>query len=198
MLILKTDSPDKHDMAIFLRITKEEICFNSINVTLSDLKARNDFKPFCSYMFPVSFLSTLGQQNGNLTHMIEGEEKLIHYWVATPNPLERFAESHHNKLNNIFPHLSSVKIVLQIVFYPETKNFEDALIILNQQTKESLIKITTLDHNGNEQPLEPDYIGPFNVIIPKCELSMKDSKIKAKGSEIQFTYKNRLRRICSC
>lgn len=183
MILIKTDTIHKTKMALFLRVDEEKMTINGREFLLADLQARNDFKPFCSYIFPLS------NREAKLQH---GEIIYPHYPAMT-FPFERFSETQHNKLASIFPHLQHLFLPVQVVFYPDTKKFSDALVIVNQQTEDSLIRITSSDHNGNEQEINPHFSGPFslvNDIIPKCTLEASEM-VSTRGTTLTFKYHDR-------
>ena len=193
MLKIRTDYPRYAYSILDIHVEENILNINGTEYQLEDIKSRMDFRSFCLYVFP---LSNLGKSNleNYIKIDVEGESRLLYKPNAVPLPFERYSNSYNTKFSE-FPQYIHINCPISVVFYPETKNFRDALMIVTRQSEGTWVPltITTTDSQGNKIPYEPDYEGPLPTnehLLPKCLLTADSTTVSSTGKTLNFKYRN--------
>jgi hypothetical protein len=180
MYKLLTEIKQKSNAEIKIHVTENEFTFNNKVYYLNELKTRNDFRPFCNIVFPLTNFFKIGVKTD------AGD-----YFKSQPaNSFDSFTQSYNSKykyLNHLHPALD---MPVSVMFFPETKNFKEALLVVLKQDDFVPIEVTTTDNSGKIIPYIPDYEGPYlpYSVLPKCLLEVVDSD--SSGTTLQFTYRD--------
>lgn len=182
MYKLLTDAKQKSNAEIKIHITENEFTFNDRTFSLNELKSRNDFRPFCNFVFPLYNFFKIGVKTDS------GD----YFRVKVSNPFDSFTESYNSKykyLNHLHPALD---MPVSIMFFPESKNFKDALLVILKQDDFVPLEVTTTDDSGKIVPYVPDYTGPYlpYSVLPKCLLASEKTTVDQTGTTVTFTYRN--------
>jgi hypothetical protein len=186
MYKLLTDAKKKSNAEIKIHVTENEFTLNGTTFVLKDLKSSNEFRPFINLAFPLSNIFKVGVKVN-----VDGKE--LSYFKSTAlSPFDQHVQSYVSKnkyLNHLHP---SLDMVVSMLFFPETKNFKDAVLQVIQQEDYVPIEVTTIDSSGQIIPYKPDYIGPHipNSGIPKCLLTSEDDIVDQTGTALSFTYRD--------
>lgn len=193
MLRIRTDYPRHAYAVIDMHVEENLLIVNGTQYNLEDFKNRKDFRDFCRYMI---ILSNFGKSDpaNYVSVETDGETRLLYKPIATPLPFERYSNSFNTKFSE-FPQYIHINYPISIVFYPETKNFKDALITVTRQSEGTWVPltITTKNSEGNIVPYEPDYEGPLPTnehLLPKCLLAAETETVSSAGIDITFKYRN--------
>lgn len=183
--------------AIIIHLTEQEIIINENKIKLGDLKNRSDFHSFSRFVFPLKLLS-FNQRT------IKDDYGGEHLYPITLNPFELYSATASNKITaGELAEQSFQNISVQIIFFPHTKTFKDALLIVNRPNSEyTPFKVTTedqfgkiVDYNADKQIfLDEDQYYRQNraltkMTLPKCELELL-GPVSSSGVDIKFTYKD--------
>lgn len=193
MLRIRTDLPSNRISNPIMDIHVEETKFmvNGTTYDLDELKSRKDFRPFSRYIFPLSHIRNFPVVDIQEI-VVDGETKVLAKLSALQHPFERYSVTYNTKLDR-FPELSHLASYISMVFYPDTVNFKDALLIVTRQEPYVPLSITTTDSEGNVIPYVPDYEGPLpsnDHLMPKCLLSSDSEIVSATGTTLTFRYRN--------
>lgn len=189
MLRIRTDHTDHSNIIMRMHVTENVFTLNGKNYLLSDIKARSDFRAFSRFIFPFSFLKRTGEAFAEAV-IVDGQE--VHFDKPTPlTPFERYAHTFNSKYSG-FPDFPILNCPLSMIFYPETQNFKDALLIVTKQADVVPLEIT-IDANGQTVPYVPDYEGPLPTnehLLPKCSLTAENNVVPFNGTNIIFAYRD--------
>lgn len=193
MLKIRTDNSKYAYDIIDIHVEENILNINGTDYLLDDLKSRSDFRSFCRYMFPLSNLGKFNLEN-YIKIEVEEENRLLYKPNAAPSPFERYSNSFNTKLAG-FPQYIHLNIPISVIFFPETKNFKDALLIVQRQSEGTWVplSITTTDSQGNKIPYDPDYEGPLPTnehLMPKCLLTADSTTVSSSGTTLNFKYRN--------
>lgn len=185
MYKLITDAK-KSNSEIKIHVTENELTFNGTTFLLEELKKSKEFKPFCNIVFPLSNIFKTG-----VKVEVDGKE-LVYFKPNTLNYFDSHVQSYVSKnkyLNHLHP---SLDMPMSVLFYPETKNFKDALLTVLQQEDHVPFEVTTTDKSGNIIPYVPDYVGPHILYsgVPKCLLTADKDIVDQTGTSLEFTYRD--------
>lgn len=186
MYKLVTNIKSKSNSEIKVHVTENEFTFNGTTFTLDQLKQSREFRPFCSLVFPLSNIFKTGVK------VKVGENELSYFKSSVLNPFDQHVQSYVSKnkyLNHLHP---SLDLAVSVLFYPETKNFKDAVLVIIKQEDHVPLEVTTTDNTGNVITYVPDEEGPHipNSGIPKCLLTSDKDNVDQSGTTLQFTYRD--------
>jgi len=188
MLFIHTDEDKTSDVEIKIHVTETSITINSEpfekTYTLDDLNMRNDFRDFCLMMFPLSNIGKIQMRDDNLN---------VYYKSPSIPPFDAFSQSYNSKSKYLSHLQAGTNFPICVMFYPETKNFKEAVLIVQKQKDNVPFKITTTNSKGEIIDYSPDYEGPYisNRLLPKCELRAENIVVNKNDQlEIEFIYKN--------
>jgi len=190
MLRIRTDYPRHSNIVMRMHVAENVFTLNGRNFLLSDIKSRNDFRSFCRFVFPFSTLKGSFHDPTFAERIVSNN---VEYHFDKPAPLavpfERYSQTYNSKFSE-FPDIPVLNCPLSIIFYPETQNFKDALLIVTRQDDIVPLEIT-IDDNGQKVPYVPEYEGPLPVnehLLPKCTLIAENATVSYNGTTLIFTY----------
>lgn len=189
MLRIRTDLLEKQlEFAQIIHVTENTITYNTVTITLDSIKQRNDFKSFCRFVFPLN-LSRIKNTGHRYLDPNTGKE----YEMLIPTiPFDLYSQTYNSK-HNALSHLHMLKTSMFCIFYPETKNFKDALLFVTKQTEASPLIITTENDKGEIVPYVPEREEFFSIndhILPKCTLTSDSKTVPLEGTNIVFAYRD--------
>ena len=181
------DTVSPRTNAIILHVEEDRIVLNEREHSLYDIKARSDFRPYCKFVYPL-------KQTSIDQRVIEDSLSGKHSYPYSQNPFDVFSYTSESKLSQHEVEqliLSSTEV--SFLFYPNTKNFKDAVLtILKSSDTNVPLKVTTLDENKNIIDYVPDKVIKDNItsVAPKCTLEVVETKTanRLPVSIIEFTY----------
>lgn len=182
MLFIHTNEERISDVELDIHVDADSITINNTTYTLTQLKARNDFRPFCLMLFTLSNLGKVA------IHTDSGD---VYYKTTTLNPIEAFSQSWVSK-NKYLYHLQPLQnFPVSMMFYPETKTMTDALLLVQKQSDHVPFSVT-IDQEGEKIKYIPDYEGVYisNKTLPKCKLESNNSMVPPDGVDLTFTYRD--------
>ena len=186
MYKLLTDTKHRSNALLKIHVTEDNISINDKIFNLDELKTKNDYRSFCNIVFP------LGNMFKIVTRLEKDGQLFPYYNSPVLEPFDSYTQSYNSKskyLNHLFPALD---MPVSILFYPETKNFKDALLVILKQEDHVPLEVTTTDNSDKVIPYVPDYEGPYisYSVLPKCLLSSELDIVSNEGTTLHFTYRD--------
>lgn len=189
--MLKLYTHFRLEYPLVMNVMDNTLFINKHVFHLEDLKKRNDFRPFCRYVFSMKQIPFVGPKGQIVPHDFvwnyEGKDILI---LPIAEPFERYSTTYNSKHNNYEPNY--FVNVVSVVFYPETKNFKDAMILIPKAKDGVPQEIMIADDEKGTIPYVPDFEGPLldnQHLLPKCLLD-GDETVDIGGGIYEFTYRN--------
>lgn len=173
--------------AIVLHVEEERIILNEREHSLYDIKVRSDFLPYCKFVYPL-------KQTSIDQRLIEDSFGGKHSYPYSLNPFDIYSYTASSKLSqHDADQFIGLNTEVSFMFYPHTKNFKDATLMITKSSNEYVpLKVTTLDDNKNVIDYVPDKIitDAITNTAPKCKLQVIETKIdnELPVSTIEFTY----------
>lgn len=172
----------QHGFHIDLNIQDELAVINGYEFKLSDVIARSDFYPMSRFVFPYGKQIINEQEYTSFAQMPYNV-----FGITETTSLKVFELAH--ALKQSWP--------VQVIFYPETTNFSNALWLA---TVDSKVGITS--NIEAEEVLPPTYIpmqGARQINwSPKCVTAGPSTIAAGETAEIQFEYRDRKGAFIAC
>jgi hypothetical protein len=174
---------------IKIHITEDMIDVNDTVITLEQLKARSDFRSFSRFVFPL-------RSNPDVTKARMMKDSLggNHFFPLGMMPFEIFAASNVSKVSPYEYSRSTLltNMMISLVFYPETQNMKQALLIVTEpRSPHTPLIITTTNADGEviDYPVTKRLEAMSRTeFVPKCTLTCASDQVSSKGMEMTFTY----------
>jgi hypothetical protein len=194
MFKLITDAK-RSNSAISIHVEDDKFTFNEKTFSLDDLRKRNEFKDFVDYVFPLSNTYKIANRiydNKGVPSKDTNGNDLMYYTSSVIEPFDAYAQSFNTKNHYLNTLLVNMDMPVHVYFYPETRTFKDALLVVMKQDDHVPFSITTTDAQGNVVPYVPNYEGPYvpNFVLPKCEVTSNLDYVTSSGITLTFKYKD--------
>lgn len=173
--------------AIVLHVEEDRIILNEREHSLYDIKVRSDFLPYCKFVYPL-------KQTSIDQRLIQDSFGGNHSYPYSMNPFDIYSYTSSAKLSqDDVDSFLSISTEVSFMFYPHTKNFKDATLMIAKSSNNYVpLKVTTLDDNKNVIDYVPDKIitDLTTHAGPKCKLEVIETKTtnRLTVSTIEFTY----------
>lgn len=175
--------------AIKLHVEEDHIILNETRFDLATVKKRSDFRAFTRYVFPLrqSIEQRTTQDTRGGSH-------------SYPYPFKMFDIFSLSNISKLVPEEMAemsffyMACSISVVFFPESTNFKDALIMVPRANDQNTPFEVTTSNDGVIVPYKADEFFPEdfpkNHFLPKCEVTSEKTTVDQAGVKINFQYKN--------